>query len=143
MNYNKSVMFVFPNISKQFASRLSNSMGVPLTKEISKYLGHQLIHRVNHRDAHKELSEQVNKRLERWKLKCLPRAGRITLAQPVLNSIPIFHMRLEKLPTWLHKELDKAVRKCVWGSTNNSKRMHPIKWDSLIKPKRLGGLNLR
>lgn len=53
------------------------------------------------------------RRLEGWKLKCLSRAVRITMAKSVLNSIPIFHMQLEKMPTCVHKELNKAVRKCV------------------------------
>lgn len=40
VNYNKSLMFVSSNIFEQVASRLSDSMGVPLTKEFGKYFGH-------------------------------------------------------------------------------------------------------
>lgn len=88
-------------------------MGFQLKKKLGRYLGHIIVQDGKNRERHKELLNRVHARLEGWKLSCLSRAGRLTLAQSVLGSIPIFHMRLEQLPDWVHRELDKATRRCV------------------------------
>lgn len=67
----------------------------------------------------------------------------MTLAQSVLASIPIFHMRVEPLPTWVHKAIDMAVRCCVWGKEAGKRGVHLGDWDTLCKPKHLGGVNLK
>lgn len=68
----------------------------------------------NNRLHHKEFLQRVQNKVDGWKLRCLSRAGGLTLAQSILGSLPIFHMQLERLPAWVHRELDKAMRKCVW-----------------------------
>lgn len=78
-------------------------------------------------------------RLEGWKTRVLSRAGRITLAKSVLNSITIFSMQLEKFPTYVHKEIDKLVQRCVCGEMGDQRRIHYISWNILCKPKELGG----
>lgn len=49
VNFHKFLLYCSPNISKQGAARLSMALGIPLTKELDKYLGHHLIHRGNNR----------------------------------------------------------------------------------------------
>lgn len=91
----------------------------------------------------KELLQKVHNRVEGWKLKCLSREGRLTLAQYVVGSMPIFNMQLERLPGWVHKELDKSTRKCVWGSVEGKKRNHLLDWKCLCKPRELGSAGLK
>lgn len=71
------------------------------------------------------------------------RAGRLTLAQTVLGSIPIFQMQFERLPNWVHRELHKAVRSCVWAKHGGGRGMHLTRWETLTTPKSLGGANLK
>lgn len=71
VNFNKSLMFVSPNVSEQVALSLSENLGVLLTKELGKYLGHQLIQRGNHRGAHNDPLQRIRSQLEGCKLKCL------------------------------------------------------------------------
>lgn len=52
-------------------------------------------------------------------------------------------MQVEKLPTWVHNELDKAIQSCVWGRTAEKKGIHLVKWENLIKPNEMGGINLK
>lgn len=84
--------------------------------------------------------ERVHSRLEGWKVRCLSRAGKLTLAQSVLTWLPIFQMQLERLPSWVH--WDKAVRSCVWRGYGGKRRVHLLKWETLIKPKEFRGANL-
>lgn len=73
----------------------------------------------------------------------LSRAGRLTFAQSVLSSIPLFYMQFERPPTWLHKEIDKAIRRCVWVKKGDTRGVHLLSWERLVKPKKLGGANLK
>lgn len=122
---------------------LSDEVGIPRTCHLGKYLGHHLLHCGRNRDAHVYLVERAKKRLEGWKLRCVSRAGRLTLAQSVLGSISIFHMQMEKLPTWVHKDLDRAMRRCVWGKNDGSREIHILEWEELTKPNRLGGASIK
>lgn len=96
--FHKSSMFISPNILEVEAERLSVKMGIPRRKEIGKYLGHFIVQDDKNKDRHKELLQRVHSKVDGWKLNCLSKARRITLAQSVLGSLPIFNMQLERLP---------------------------------------------
>lgn len=71
------------------------------------------------------------------------RAGKIILAQSVMDNIHVFQMQLERMPNWVHKALDGGTRQCVWGGLNRKRGVHLINWETLIRPKDLGGANLK
>lgn len=73
-------MFFSTNVAEVEAERLSNVLGIPRTKNIGKYLGHHAAVDGKNRERHQELLGKVHKRIEGWKLKCLSRASRLTLA---------------------------------------------------------------
>lgn len=52
-------------------------------------------------------------------------------------------MQVEYLPVWVHKELDKAMRKCVRGGVTGERGVHLLDWESLCKPKEMGVANLK
>lgn len=108
-------MLFSSNVSVAETERLSRVVGIPLTKKVGKYLGHHIAMNGKNKKKHKELLRKVQNRIEGWKLRCVSKAGRLTLAQTVLGSLPIFNMQVERLPFWVHEDLDKASRKCVWG----------------------------
>src|SRR3954467_9520345 len=129
------MMLCSANVPHAEAKRLSERLGIPLTDHLGKYLGHRVLHKGRNTEGHKELVERVHKRLDGWKVKCLSRAGRLTLARSVLSSLPIFQMQIEKLPGWVHKALDKAVRSCIWGGYGGKRGVHLINWEKLTKTK--------
>lgn len=132
-------MLCSSNISDMEVMRLSSMFGVPLTKKSGMYLGHHVLHRGRNGDAHRALVEHVQSRLEGWKLKCLSRARRLTLAQSVLNSMPLFQMQLQKLSDWVSNELEKSARKCIWGGRG----IYLLNWDTLTSSKEAGGANIK
>lgn len=142
VNYNKSSMLCSMNVPEEEFIRLSNIVGVPLKTQVGMYLGHQMLHGERNRDAHRELLERVKGRLEGWKVRCLSRAG-IALAQTLLGSFPIFQMQFKKFLARVHRELDKANRNCVWAKHDRARGMHLINWETVTKPKSLGGENLK
>lgn len=115
-------------------------MGILLTKYLGRYLGYEIIHHGSNKKLHEKILQKLNGRLEGWKVKCVSRAGRITLAKSVLNNILIFFMQLEKLPSRIHKEINRLVRRCVLGDSPAGKRVHLVYWETLCKPKEMGGV---
>lgn len=99
---------------------------MPLTKDLGNYLGHPILHGGRSHKVHEKVLKKLHDRLEGWKSKVLSRAGQIVLAKTVINTIPVFFMQLESFPTKVHKEIDKIVRKCVWGEMRNSKKLQAV-----------------
>lgn len=52
-------------------------------------------------------------------------------------------MQVERLPSWVHNELDKSMRRYGWGNAEGRRGVHLVDWDSLCKPKDMGGANLK
>lgn len=139
VNYLKSSMLCSQNVPAEDARRLSSKMGIPLAVHLVKYLGHHIPYKGRNMDANKALLEQVHGRLEGWKSRCISRAGRLTLAQSVLGSLPVFQMQMEKLPNWVHNEIDKATRRCIWGKNDGGRGVYLLSWETMTKPKQLEG----
>lgn len=107
MTHSKLLFFVSPNINEQEASWLSKMMGIPLMKELGNYLGHEILYDKGNKKLHSRILQKLNDRLVGWKARCLLRAGQITLAKSLMNSITTFYMLLGKLPSKIHKEIDR------------------------------------
>lgn len=143
INFNKSSIYFSPNISDQVAKSLSSIIGIPRTSELGCYLGHQVVHKGWNERAQTLLIDKVRKRLEGWKSKCLSRAGRVTLAKSVLNSMGKFQMQFQRLPSRVHRKLDKNVRQCVWGEIDGRRKIHLVAWDVLCRAKEQGYVGLK
>ncbi|BBH05413.1 zinc ion-binding protein, partial [Prunus dulcis] len=89
--------------------------------------------------TYKGVLVKVQAKLFAWKSQLLSMAGRITLIQSVVSSIPLYTMQTAKLPQALCEDLDKSSKSFLWGSSENHHKTHLVKWDTVCLPKRLGG----
>lgn len=71
---------------------ISSLLGFSVTEDLGKYLGIPLQHFRVSNSRYNELVDKVEKRLPGWTASHLSRAGHITLAQSVLQAIPIYVM---------------------------------------------------
>lgn len=61
----------------------------------------------------------------------------------VTNSLPIYSMFTNALPESVCKKIDKMNRNFLWGSTEERRKTHLVKWDIVCKSHDRGGLGIR
>lgn len=123
--------------------RISQYLGVSESASLGKYLGFPPELESNRASSFNFIIERVKSKLEGWRAKFLSKAGRIVLINSVLNSLPTHVMQCTMLPKSVNNRLDRICRNFLWGSTDERKKLHPISWDIVTKPKAEGGLGLR
>lgn len=78
-----------------------------------------------------------------WYKKYLSYAGRGTLVNHVLSSMPNYTMSTHKIPRITLNKIDTCLKKFLWNASNNSNKKSPIKWEKVCTPKEFGGLGIR
>lgn len=86
--------------------------------------------------------DKFEKRLSSWKAKNLSFGGRLTLVKSVLNSLPLFYFSLFKVPRKVLNTLDGLRRRFLWGGDSSSKKIHWVKWETVVTSKNNGGLGV-
>ncbi|OMO87284.1 reverse transcriptase [Corchorus capsularis] len=139
----KSKLWFSPNVHQQKATVLSRLCGIPLAQELGTYLGVPIIHGKVSKATYQHVVDKVLRRLANWKGKVLSYAGRRTLIQSTLSSIPIYTMQTALLPASTAERLDQLNRNFLWGGDVDNSRGHLVNWDRVCRPKGNGGLGLR
>ncbi|CAL1407561.1 unnamed protein product [Linum trigynum] len=143
VNYQKSILYVSPNIGQPKANRLSQLAGIPLKANLGKYLGIPAIHGRVTKDRYHSLLLRIQKKLAPWKAKRLSFAARLNVAKSVSASIPVYNMNTELIPIGVYNSIDKVNRDFVWGDEENKSKLHLVAWDKMTQPKCQGGVGLR
>ena len=72
----------------------------------------------------------------------LSKAGRLVLAKSAATPIAEYYMQCHSLPTKVYDSIDEMMRDFIWGSMEERRRMHMVRWSTVTLPKDLGGLGL-
>lgn len=81
--------------------------------------------------------------LASWKGKLLNKVGRVTLANYVHTSIPIYSMQTMWLPQNICNEPNRTVRSFIWGNNEGGRGLHLVNLDMVTRPKLHGGLGIK
>lgn len=72
--------------------------------------------------TYEEIIDKVERRLSGWNASHLFLVGRITLAQSVLQVIPIYVMQTTDLHTGLKARINRACKRFIWSGIENSQK---------------------
>lgn len=75
--------------------------------------------------------EKIDRKLAGWKTKYLSMVGIITLAKSTISTMSNYSMQTAKLPKLVCDEVDKKVRKFIWGGSDDKRGVHLISWENL------------
>ena len=123
---------------------LAGSMGLKIEGSKGKYLGLPMLIGKSKKGTFQEVVERVEKKYQGWEVKILSQADRTSLIRTVTSAMPSCVMSSLRLPKETTKKLDALNRKFWWDSKENGSSCCILKnWDSICKPKSMGGLGLR
>lgn len=92
-NLDKSKLLFYPISTKKEANKISREVGILVIEDLGRYLGMQLVHQRHGKEGYTQLLDKYIRRTEGWKSKTLILARRITLANYVITSLPVYQMQ--------------------------------------------------
>ena len=139
----KSRIYFSPFTNEATIAEVCNTLEISRTNDFGKYLGVPTLHGRVTKATFQEVLNRVDRRLAGWKAKCLSLAGRTTLIQATINAIPAYTMQTSRIPRSVCDELDKKIRRFLWGGSHMERKPHLVSWDVVTKEWTEGGLGLR
>lgn len=126
----KTRLFVSKNVNHSRVKELSQLLGFMISSDLQKYLGVPILHSRQTCSTYSYILDSALKRLSSWKIGCLAMAGRITLAQSVLATLPSYTMQTVLLPKGICRRLEQMTRNFVCGVKPGERTWHSIAWGS-------------
>lgn len=143
VNKEKTQMFFSRNVKQATAKNIAKECGFSVTNNLGKYLGMSLLHNRVTKATYQEIVDKVDQKLSSWNALHLSMAGRVTLAQSVIQAIPIYVMQTTRLPEGIYAKLDKICRRFIWSGAASERKMSLVNWSKVCLPKNRGGLGLK
>ncbi|XP_057724033.1 uncharacterized mitochondrial protein AtMg00310-like [Arachis stenosperma] len=108
-----------------------------------KYLGLPSIVQKSKKATFGAIKDKVQKRIMGWKRSLLSSGGRHTLLRAVGEAIPNYTLSCFKLPDTLLTEIHSMLLQFWWGKKGAERRIVWIKWDTMTRLKKDGGLRIK
>lgn len=86
--------------------------------------------------------DKVRECLSGWSVNKLSFEAQVTFIKSVLSALPSYIMQIVPLPLNLCSEIDKIIRKFLWGNSVDTKKVHLVKWDTVCKDKESYGVGI-
>lgn len=144
INYHKSEMVPMNlmNLEVHEKTALVDIFGCPEGNFTIKYLGIPLHYQKLRREDLRPLVDKILKRIAGWRGKLLSYAGRLTLINTCLASIPVYLMSFFKFPKWAIKLINSQMANCLWNDFEGQGKIHLANWQKVSMRKEVGGLGI-
>lgn len=119
VNLHKSRFMHSRNVPGSKVAKFESIIEFNHTMNIGRYLGFPLLAGRIKKADFSFILDKINGRLAGWKNKLLSRAGRVTLANSVISSMPIYIMQNLWFLQGICDSIDGCIRKFIWGGNSN------------------------
>lgn len=89
-----------------------------------------------------EYLDSLFQKLEGWKTRFISFAGKITLINSILASIPVHTMSCMVIPKYLIVRIERLLRTFLWNQCGQS-HVQWVSWNKVARPLQEGGLGIR
>lgn len=124
-------------------NRVRTQLGIHNERGVGKYLGLPEHFGRKKKDLFASIVGKIKQRAVSWSTRQLSTAGKATMLQAVLSATPSYAMSAFELPVGLCKQIQSAFTRFWWDAADGKQKISWISWDTLTKPKKLGGLGFR
>jgi len=124
----KSSIFFSPNTTEDNMVEVCNILNIQRTKDFGKYLGVPTINGRVSKAMYQGVVTRVDQKLAGWKTRCLSLAGRATLIKAAVEAIPAYTMQTSRIPRSICDELDRKIRRFLWGASEKERKIHLVAW---------------
>ena len=142
VNTTKSKIIFSSNVTNRRVRGIYRRLGIAATTNLGKYLGFPIIHQGRVGNAYNFVVNKMQSKLAGWKSKLLSKAGKLVLVKSSATLVAEYYMQCQSLPIKVCNQIDKLIRDFLWGSTEEKRRLHLVRWETVMLPKELGGLGL-
>ena len=138
----KSKILFSPNVTSRRARGICRRLGIAATDNLGKYLGFPIIYQGRVGNAYNFVVNKIQNKLVGWRSKLLSKAGKLVLVKSSVAPIAEYFIQCQSLPVKVFDQIDKITRDFLWGSMEEKRTLHLVRWDTVTLPKELGGLGL-
>ncbi|KAF5795822.1 putative RNA-directed DNA polymerase [Helianthus annuus] len=141
INLGKSSLFGI-GVGIEEVDILAGSVGCKSESLPFKYLGLKVGANMNRIVNWRPVYDVFEARLALWKSSLLSLGGRVTLIRSVLASLPNYYFSLYRAPVKVIKDLERMMKKFLWGGSCDVRKTHWVAWERLSIPVKSGGLGI-
>lgn len=143
VNPSKSNFLISKNAPSRVARSITRITGFRQQLGTITYLGVPLRQGKSLVADYKPLIEKVSGRIGSWSSRLLSQAGRVTLINSVLCSIPVYLAAAASIPKSTINYIECLCVGFLWGSSEGRQRRHWVPWNVIQRPILEGGLGVR
>ncbi|KAG6400397.1 hypothetical protein SASPL_137227 [Salvia splendens] len=139
VSINKTQLYFSPNTDVDTTTEIESIFHFKVVDNLGMYLGIPLLHgRVTGANL-RYITDRVQKKLNAWSAASLSMAVRVTLAKAVLSAIPTYCMQVVMLPANVIDEIEKLIRRFVWGGSEQQTKLSLVNWKTVADLLAQGG----
>ncbi|KAH9689005.1 reverse transcriptase domain-containing protein [Citrus sinensis] len=142
-NFKKSFMFFSSSTSSGQREEIRSIFGLNVVSKHEKYLGLPSMIGRKKTCFFNDIKLRVLSKLSSWQNKCFSSEGKEILIKAVAQAVPTYAMNVFKIPQGLCDDIQKAVARFWWGSSETHRSIHWARWEKLCQAKIRGGLGFR
>lgn len=122
MNFAKS-SFGAVGVERNTFEDLAHILNYRLMSLPFVYLGIPMVENLRLEETWSPILRKINRRLAKWKHKVLSLAGRVSLINFILSSIPLFFLSFFKMSGQVVKKIIIKERDFLWGCEEGNKKV--------------------